>query len=1009
MKVRWVFIVICCLAGGVVHSQPHYGHFNRSGVEHGLLSEAITAVCQDKQGFLWVGSINGLQRFDGRTFKTIDPKIQGGTLSIAHESIGMLYHDNLGRLWMLAGKRLGFLDVSNHVFIDTPLPDNLTLSAESKPWESPSGELFLVSNRECVFQLNPATLQWEIDTQLQAHGPGRAMDLEGEKQSNRLWVATDRGIQLYTLDKQTWLGDHVASQYAAIKETQGHVVLDVHADSRGRLWYVFRKNMETQLACMDLSSGQAIAIKPNVHSLFNDYFSLNSIAEDAFGGIWLYGRNALLIVPSGSDELRLIPHTGTRGNGITFGEIRCLFPDREKAMWMATDNGLYHGPLSLPGVRHQPFEPSYSEHNTSGMVEDRQGNIWVSFWGQPLHQYNSELVQKDAAWVYEGLKTKDLADALSMLNIGVHRGSGALIGCLENGKLLWIDPVHKSASIVQLPSMEGIPVSAITEGPGGSLWIGLVSGHIFHWATPSAASVPGAHTQVQGIIAGLYTDQRDCLWVATMDKGVYRLPGSTQYEAVHLSSETQPNSLSDDAVEAIIPVDDSTVYIAAGRFHRYNPITGTITVYRHEQGHSTNDIQGMFLDNYGKVWLAAYDGVSRFTPSSKSFVNYNDRDGFLRGGSYGDVGLLHSNGDMIWASSFETIAFTPTAFSNQWTPPPVVITDCNIAGEWRSPQSQNTEAITLSHRQNDIALEFASLSYLYAEKIRYQYRLLGGSEQWVTVDAPHELLFSNLAPGKYTFEVKSVNDYNEESIPTAFAFEILPPFWLRWWFILVLLVAVGIIVYAIYRWRIEKLMEIEDVRSRVARDLHDDVGSTLSTINILSSMAKSRMYTDSAKAMGYLHKINDNSQRMMEVMDDIVWSIQPDNDNFQKLTARMREFATTILEPKDIDVHFTVDAWLQEIKLNMEQRRDLFLIYKEAINNAAKYSGASRVEIELNHRSAQVILTIRDNGTGFDSSLSRDGNGLSNMQKRARILCGRLNIESAPSKGTLVHLEFQLT
>jgi signal transduction histidine kinase len=194
---------------------------------------------------------------------------------------------------------------------------------------------------------------------------------------------------------------------------------------------------------------------------------------------------------------------------------------------------------------------------------------------------------------------------------------------------------------------------------------------------------------------------------------------------------------------------------------------------------------------------------------------------------------------------------------------------------------------------------------------------------------------------------------------------------------------------------------MEKLRNRVARDLHDDMGSTLSTINILSAMAKTKMNVDAVKTSEYLTKISDNSQRMMEAMDDIVWSIKPSNDSLQRITARMREFATNVLEAKDMALRFEVDEKVCDIKLNMAARRDFFLIFKEAVNNVAKYSKANTVTISVACKNRRLLMKVKDDGVGFATGRA-DGNGLSNMQKRADAMNGSISIISAPGKGTEV-------
>jgi signal transduction histidine kinase len=169
-------------------------------------------------------------------------------------------------------------------------------------------------------------------------------------------------------------------------------------------------------------------------------------------------------------------------------------------------------------------------------------------------------------------------------------------------------------------------------------------------------------------------------------------------------------------------------------------------------------------------------------------------------------------------------------------------------------------------------------------------------------------------------------------------------------------------------------------------------------------MTKSKINEDPVKASEFLGKISDNSQRMMEALDDIVWSIKPSNDSMQKISARMREFSANILESKDIDLHFTVDEKVFEIKLDMEARRDFFLIFKEAVNNVAKYSNCSKCTIHIGLHQHRLLLDVQDNGIGFDTGKADSGNGISNMKKRASDLKGRVTFQSVPGEGTRVTL-----
>jgi len=314
--------------------------------------------------------------------------------------------------------------------------------------------------------------------------------------------------------------------------------------------------------------------------------------------------------------------------------------------------------------------------------------------------------------------------------------------------------------------------------------------------------------------------------------------------------------------------------------------------------------------------------------------------------------------------------------------------------------------VELDYKQNSITIEFAALSFLQKDKIVYYYKLEGIDKETYRTDRLLLANYTQLPPGSYTFKVWCENgDGIRSKGVTHLKIHIRPPFWNTWWFMLLMALCVAGLVYLVHRIKVNRLLDMEKVRRRIARDLHDDMGSTLSTINILSEMAKMKVNCDTGKTKEYIDKISDNSSRMMEAMDDIVWSINPMNDSMQKVVARMREFATGVFEAKNIEYSFKVDEAVHDLKLDMEARRDLFLLFKEAVNNLAKYSKSKWADVDIRVLKTSLIMTIKDEGIGFDNAVADGGNGLINMKKRAQSLRGKLDIRSGLNKGTVITLD----
>lgn len=271
-----------------------------------------------------------------------------------------------------------------------------------------------------------------------------------------------------------------------------------------------------------------------------------------------------------------------------------------------------------------------------------------------------------------------------------------------------------------------------------------------------------------------------------------------------------------------------------------------------------------------------------------------------------------------------------------------------------------------------------------------------------------EATYTNLDPGAYRFVVQG--SFAEEiwgKKRTSLLLIIIPPWWRTWWFYALITLSAASASYALYRYRLAQLLKLERVRNRIARDLHDEVGSSISTIAIYSKIIQEHLGSSTFNNGPLMQKITEGATEIMESMNDIVWNINTKNDTFEHIISRMREHAYQLFEAKGYTLHFQFDDNLSRLKLEMEKRRDFYLIYKEALNNIAKYADGRNVWITLSTINAQINLIIRDDGKGFDAATIRQGgNGLVNMQHRAATLQGRIQITSAPGEGTQIHVSF---
>jgi signal transduction histidine kinase len=321
-----------------------------------------------------------------------------------------------------------------------------------------------------------------------------------------------------------------------------------------------------------------------------------------------------------------------------------------------------------------------------------------------------------------------------------------------------------------------------------------------------------------------------------------------------------------------------------------------------------------------------------------------------------------------------------------------------------------TANITLPYTEDMFSFEYASLDYSAPMRNQYAYKLDGYDKDWVQAGSRRYASYTHLDPGDYVFNAKGSNSDGVWSSEVAsIGLTISPAFWQTWWFRVGMILLVISSLYAFYRYRLNKLLELERTRSEIATDLHDDIGTSLTNIALFSDLARQDVALGSSDVTDRLDKISQTSRSLLDSMNDIVWSIKPENDGLEQTILRMEDYAVEMLEDNGIDLHVQIPEQLKKLKLPMTVRRNLFLLFKEAIGNILKHAVATHVDVlisatEARKRHQYLRLVIADNGKGFDAALHTRGNGLNNMETRARYLGGTMTVSSSRGHGTSIEI-----
>lgn len=315
--------------------------------------------------------------------------------------------------------------------------------------------------------------------------------------------------------------------------------------------------------------------------------------------------------------------------------------------------------------------------------------------------------------------------------------------------------------------------------------------------------------------------------------------------------------------------------------------------------------------------------------------------------------------------------------------------------------------LVFTHSNNSINIIFTAFLYTDPDHIKFRYRLKGADPEWLYSEGERSANYAQLPPGKYAFYLQCGNKNGIWNNNLAFFnFVIQPPFWETWWFrtLLILLIAFGL--YSLYRYKIKHLLAIERIREKIASDFHDDIGAALSSISIFSEVADTQLEEQlpHEQIREIISHISSQSHAMLDTLDDIIWAVNPQNDHFYDLAVRMREFAIPLLEAKNILFDINIQEEILNTRIRMEVRKNIFLIFKECVNNIVKHACCSEMKVSVMKLNSQLEMVISDNGNGFDVDAPHSRNGLKNMQKRTLEIKGEIAVKSMSGKGTITRL-----
>ncbi|HEX8358169.1 MAG TPA: two-component regulator propeller domain-containing protein [Segetibacter sp.] len=1005
----FLFFCSCAITS---KSQPVNYRFTHIGTSEGVSNNVINDIKQDSKGFIWIATGNGLQRYDGYRFLSFHFEF-GNNKSLPSDNVQKILEDEKGNVWAACNTGVArinqFRQQPQRVGFDQEV-DDLQMEV-TQFFRDSKNNIWLLARPYGAFRFDAKTQKFIAAGKFLPPFNWHIYYAAEEPATGNFWLGCDSGLAYYdVMQHEIYNYANNPLKLPLLQDPQffHRSVTGLMIDADNQMWLntfwsgypnatdVHYKNYRYSFKNKTLGSYTAPA-------RYNHMY-----ATDRHNNIWLLGEG-MFSENQGNNFVR-IASAENDPYGLKAKLVFCLFEDQQHNYWIGTEDGIYVFSREKETIkRGSAFDEvgKSVETEVNHFLELPNGRIWMATWGQGIYEYTSDFRPVKNYLFTNGDKSYNLVWSMHLAKDGK-----VWIGCQE-GRLMIYDPSTGKFDKLMPKAFDLRTIRTITEDQQSNIWFGTQHGLIIKYNAATRQFIRFAEPaypakQLYGNIHQLLVDRHNFLWACTGGAGLLKMNvenGKIIDRFKH--NVNNPSSLLGADAMGIVEYNDTLMAVASSGLNILNTKTKKAQHITTQDGLPSNDIKSLQKDQAGNLWAGVSGAIVKVRLPSNKIELYGKEDGVLNDAFEVNAMQLLKDGRLVAGTSKDFIYFDPTKLQSDQFPPDVKITGLRIFQSDINIDSvlQFEDKLRLSYNQSFVTIEFSSLTYLN-DKFTYYYKLQGLDKDWIKATKELTASYKYLSGGNYTFLVKCENGEGQTSKNiSSLKIYIRPPFWETWWFYFLLAVATAGVLYFFHRLRLNRLVEMQMVRTRIARDLHDDMGSTLSTINILSEMAKMKIDKDLNVTKDYIGKISDNSSRMMEAMDDIVWSINPINDSMEKITARMREYAANLFEAKDIEYTFNVDESVKHIKLDMEARRDFFLIFKEAINNLVRHSKCKHAAVKIEIYEYTMLMKILDDGVGFVVKEVDNGNGISNMQKRAQALNGILNIESKVSAGTKVILE----
>lgn len=993
------------------------------GVEHGLSQGSNYFMCKDSRGFHWFSSYEGLNRFDGRKFDRFYPNPKNDDAIKGSEVLGMV-EDGLGNLWVGTEKCLNRYDRKSGKFSAFFAKDEKgdIAFSQTHPFYADSAEVWFANGHEGIVRYNfikkerrviDSTLKYKINYYFNF----RVRSIR----KGEFWMSQALGLVHVDLNKgqRHWY-------FSNRKDNVTGAPSEIFAyAAAGRTAWI---GLKTGLVKLDLDTHTAQPV-PSPFD-FSEH-TIYAVQIDNAGRVWIgaAGYGVVLYEPANGAFRLLSEVTGQPRRYANTSVMAMNYEPGENILWANTEpDGLDKITPDVAQIRSLHDDPLNRRDLNSSVIrcftEDRQGRIWIGVLDGGVNVFDPRTdrfehhlpVPGNPNTLPDGTVLGICTDKQGRIWAATENG----IACFEEsmpGKGRWkryLNNTHTQGAVNANLFVEACAVS------GGKIAAGTAAGvYILNPATGVFDPVEGLGHVTEMARDMFFDEASGRLFVTAHFKGFFIAQQEGSDWVVH------QNHLANYIANCFyLPQrGGDTLWVGTGQgLVRYNLADRQSQLFTTYDGLPSNCIYGILPDNSGRLWLSTNRGISCYDPSRNTFENFSPADG-CQGFEYNINAFYRASwGELYFGGVNGFDHFYPEKLQRKHKDFPVYFTDFQIKNH---PVSLDTvigemKQLDLRHFENTFSIGFTALDWHNEGSITYRYRLEPFNPDWVVVSSGEEIArFVNVPPGHYRFRVQAASATGEWSRQeAALSIVIVPAFWQTRWFRVVsllafgalLIVALNFIIKTRYRLRLvaaEKAVEAERLRTRIAQDIHDEVGGSLTKISLAAQVAARLPDLSPADLKSRMEKLGADARHAAGQLREIVFAINPDFDHFEEMQAYFQENAREFWSDTSVEPHFDFEKTAHNPVVSPDVKRQLLLIFKEAQNNAAKHAGASNVWLSFKMPApGRYLLEIKDDGQGFDATQQNSfTNGLTGMKKRAQSIGATLSIRSAPGEGTVVQVE----